>query len=44
MDNPRLSSSVRRITVLRKEGSGSTVAVTVYKKARKPRSAPPSAT
>jgi len=35
MDNPRLSSSVRRITVLRKEGSGSTVAVTVYKKARK---------
>ncbi len=35
MDNPRLSRSVRRITVLHKDTSGSTVAVTVYKKARK---------
>lgn len=35
MDSPRLSSSVRRVTVLRKEGSGTAIAVTVYKKVRK---------
>lgn len=35
MDNFRLSGTVRRITVLRKDPSGSTVPVVVYKKAAK---------
>jgi uncharacterized protein DUF6312/UvrC-like protein len=35
MENPRLSKSVRRITMLRKDASGSVAAVVVYKKARK---------
>jgi hypothetical protein len=35
MENPRLSKSVRRITMLRKDASGNTAPVVVYKKERK---------
>jgi hypothetical protein len=35
MDMPRLSKSVRRITVLQRDGSGSWSPVTLFKKGRK---------
>jgi hypothetical protein len=35
MENPRLSGSINRITVLRKDPSGFTIPVVVYKRASK---------
>jgi hypothetical protein len=35
MDMPRLSKSVRRVTVLNRDGQGSVQALTLYKKGRK---------
>jgi len=35
MDMPRLSKSVRRITVLQRDGTGATTSIVLYKRGRK---------